>query len=168
MPSTTQTLALNNLKTEQEDVATEGRAGYRVLAATRSQGHAPNLLISMPVKEPVFRVEKRPRIKPFNCEHTDRRIYSRGMCSRCYAKHGRIKKASLCQHTDRRMFCRKMCKACFLKYQRYRELPPDYPTALLSKVRKPYMSKNPYRKETPSQDGNGSASGLGASMKQEM
>lgn len=48
------------------------------------------------------------------CEHTNAKYYSKGLCSNCYHRFGRVKKATGCEHTDRKLYARKVCKACYL------------------------------------------------------
>lgn len=50
-----------------------------------------------------------------NCEHTDAKFYSRGLCKNCYHKHGRVKLATDCPHKDRKLYARHVCKGCYLR-----------------------------------------------------
>lgn len=44
-------------------------------------------------------------------------IYARSMCSRCYYKCSRLKRASKCQHKDTRPhYSKGLCRECYLRF----------------------------------------------------
>ncbi|CAI2374693.1 unnamed protein product [Moneuplotes crassus] len=49
-----------------------------------------------------------------NCGHTMRKHYAKGMCSTCYHKRGRTKKAWNCEHTDELHYAKGCCQECYL------------------------------------------------------
>ena len=84
-------------------------------------------------KEPTFNAEligkKRPRrrtkrskgdepvIRKKNvitkCEHTDQKYYAKGMCTNCYFKFGREKRATCCP--DKPKYAKGVCQNCYMK-----------------------------------------------------
>ena len=48
------------------------------------------------------------------CHHKDRKHYARNMCSNCYHKQGRIKKAWLCIHKNKPHYAKGKCHICYL------------------------------------------------------
>ena len=47
-------------------------------------------------------------------EHTSRKHYAKGMCSTCYHKGGRTKKAWNCEHKDELHYAKGCCQECYL------------------------------------------------------
>ena len=50
----------------------------------------------------------------YDCPHTDRRYYAKGMCLNCYHRSGRTKKAWNCAHKTRPHYSKGKCKVCYL------------------------------------------------------
>ena len=50
----------------------------------------------------------------FDCPHTDRRYYAKGMCVNCYHRRGRTKMAWNCPHTRKTHYSKGLCKYCYL------------------------------------------------------
>eukprot|EP00826_Nyctotherus_ovalis_P019994 TRINITY_DN1623_c0_g4_i2.p1 TRINITY_DN1623_c0_g4~~TRINITY_DN1623_c0_g4_i2.p1 ORF type:complete len:157 (-),score=23.53 TRINITY_DN1623_c0_g4_i2:46-516(-) len=48
------------------------------------------------------------------CPHPDRKHYAKNMCSNCYHKLGRIKKAWNCPHTHKAHYSKGKCQMCYL------------------------------------------------------
>eukprot|EP00826_Nyctotherus_ovalis_P037575 TRINITY_DN3437_c0_g1_i16.p3 TRINITY_DN3437_c0_g1~~TRINITY_DN3437_c0_g1_i16.p3 ORF type:complete len:132 (-),score=28.78 TRINITY_DN3437_c0_g1_i16:69-464(-) len=48
------------------------------------------------------------------CPHKDRKHYAKGMCSNCYHRQGRTKKAWNCPHTSKAHYSKGKCQTCYL------------------------------------------------------
>jgi hypothetical protein len=48
------------------------------------------------------------------CPHKDKKHYAKNMCSSCYHKEGRIKKAWLCPHVNKAHYAKGKCQNCYL------------------------------------------------------
>ena len=60
-------------------------------------------------EEPVIR--KKNAIT--KCEHTDAKYYAKGMCTNCYFKFGREKRATCCP--DKPKYAKGVCHNCYMK-----------------------------------------------------
>lgn len=63
--------------------------------------------------------------KPSNskCPHTERKHYAKNMCSSCYRREGREKKAWLCSHNSKAHYAKGLCQLCYLnKYHEKKAL----------------------------------------------
>ena len=47
------------------------------------------------------------------CEHTDQKYYAKGMCTNCYFKFGREKRATCCP--DKPKYAKGVCQNCYMK-----------------------------------------------------
>lgn len=47
------------------------------------------------------------------CEHTDQKYYAKGMCTNCYFKKGREKRATCCP--DKPKYAKGVCQNCYMK-----------------------------------------------------
>jgi hypothetical protein len=58
-----------------------------------------------------------------NCPHLSRKYYAKKMCSSCYHKYGRAKRAWACEHKERLHYAKGVCQFCYLKnyYKRRRD-----------------------------------------------
>jgi hypothetical protein len=54
--------------------------------------------------------------REMSCQHTDRRLYAKNMCSTCYHIYGRSRYAWECPHTDRKMYALGKCHECYLEH----------------------------------------------------
>ena len=68
-----------------------------------------NMMIEELMNEP-------KRVKLVNkCPHPERKHCAKNMCSSCYRKYGREKKAYKCPHSDRSAYSKGLCQYCYLK-----------------------------------------------------
>ena len=51
---------------------------------------------------------------PTGCEHQHRRIFARNLCSGCYYRSSRSKKAWVCEHTNKVHYAKGLCQNCYL------------------------------------------------------
>lgn len=52
----------------------------------------------------------------YQCPHHDRVKIAKNMCSYCYIKVGKTKKAYRCEHVDKPLYSKGMCQICYLHH----------------------------------------------------
>ena len=48
------------------------------------------------------------------CPHTDKKLYAKNMCHKCYHRGGKSKMADKCSHTDKPHYSNGKCQGCYL------------------------------------------------------
>ena len=55
-----------------------------------------------------------------DCQHTDRKVYAKGMCNYCYHMFGRnFKLATACKHKNRKAYAKNKCNSCYQMMKPY-------------------------------------------------